>query len=148
MPRWSKDYIPAPQRSFCPDCGKKKSVLSKFCQKCYGKYRAKDFWSRVDKESSQWGCWIWKGPIRHDGYGSYHYLKKTTLAHRWAYADQIGPIPEGLFLCHRCDNPPCVNPSHLFVGTQADNIKDCENKGRMTYQKYGRAFMGTLRYAK
>lgn len=82
-------------------------------------------------------CWEWVGGRNKDGYGSFwngeHRDSGTpimVLAHRWAYESFIGPIPDGLYVLHHCDNPGCVNPNHLFTGTQADNVRDCEQKGR------------------
>jgi hypothetical protein len=88
-----------------------------------------NFWGNVsiDKDDK---CWEWKRGRRKSGYGKLWYNGKTTLAHRVAWLKTYGPIPEGLCVLHKCDNPPCVNPSHLFLGTNKDNSRDKENKGR------------------
>jgi len=77
------------------------------------------------------GCWLWLGALDHDGYGSF-YVKRNVepKAHRFSYELYCEPIPENLSVLHKCDNPCCVNPDHLFVGTQDDNMKDMKNKGR------------------
>lgn len=77
------------------------------------------------------GCWEWTGARMADGYGNFGSGNgKTVRAHRFAYEAFVGPIPEGLCVCHHCDTPLCVNPKHLFVGTRADNAHDCIRKGR------------------
>ena len=74
-------------------------------------------------------CWGWKGCLQA-GYGFLAHNKKQMNAHRVAYELFIGPIPEGLCVCHKCDNPVCSNPDHLFLGTKGDNLRDMTRKGR------------------
>jgi len=75
-------------------------------------------------------CWEWVGYKRKDGYGEITIDKKTFRSHRLIYIDTYGSIPEGMCICHSCDNPSCCNPNHLFMGTHVDNMKDCRNKCR------------------
>jgi hypothetical protein len=83
------------------------------------------------------GCWEWQGNRDYRGTGrvgngTYHKgTSSTVLVHRVAWELTYGPIPAGLFVCHTCDNPPCCNPAHLFLGTQKDNMHDCKLKGRV-----------------
>lgn len=76
------------------------------------------------------GCWEWTKKTNRGGYGEFKVRGKTVRAHRWAYATFVEPIPEDLHVLHHCDNPPCVNPSHLFTGTHGDNMRDMFAKGR------------------
>lgn len=76
------------------------------------------------------GCWEWSGSLMNSGYGRFNLKKRWQSAHRMAYSATHGPIPEGLLVCHKCDNPRCVRPSHLFLGTCKDNVHDCIRKGR------------------
>ena len=78
------------------------------------------------------GCYLWLGTLSNQGYGIVHNPAdgKQMRASRVAFSRAHGPIPYGLFVLHKCDNPPCVNPDHLFLGTQADNMRDRLEKGR------------------
>jgi hypothetical protein len=89
------------------------------------------FWLNVSKVQADTSCWEWTGPRDHYGYGRLRFHGLEWKAHRFAYAHLVGPIPEGLHICHHCDNPPCVRPSHLFPGTQTDNVQDAVAKGRV-----------------
>lgn len=78
------------------------------------------------------GCWEWIGAVNGAGYGHLQHRGKKLLAHRLAYEWHYGPIPKGQVVCHRCDNPICANPEHLFLGTQKDNVRDMVRKGRLS----------------
>jgi hypothetical protein len=90
------------------------------------------FWSKVIKSDK---CWTWTGAInKHTGYGTIGLGRrsgKTRGAHRVSWELAHGPIPEGLYVCHRCDNKRCVRPDHLFLGTAEDNAQDALRKGRL-----------------
>ncbi len=76
------------------------------------------------------GCWIWQGGTSPDGYGKVKRFGKTVRAHRLFYEHYVEAVPEGLWVLHKCDTPLCVNPAHLFVGTQLENEQDKDAKGR------------------
>lgn len=80
-------------------------------------------------------CWEWTGDIRENGYGRFWLNNKSVPAHRYSYELYFGKVPTDLFVLHRCDNPKCVNPNHLFLGTIKDNIQDMITKGRSPNQK-------------
>lgn len=75
-------------------------------------------------------CWTWQGTLDRKGYGQISDRGRSIRAHRLAWELEHGQIPSGMQVCHRCDNPPCCNPAHLFLGTAADNQHDKRNKGR------------------
>ena len=87
------------------------------------------FWKKVNKTDN---CWIWQAATRgKTGYGSLKYNKKVIDAHRMSWILSFGKIPEGKYICHKCDNRLCVNPEHLFVGSPKENWLDGFNKGRI-----------------
>ena len=77
------------------------------------------------------GCWIWTACVTHNGYGVLKVDGRGRRAHRIMWEIVNGPIPDGMCVLHKCDNPSCVNPAHLFVGTTADNNRDAQQKGRI-----------------
>lgn len=87
------------------------------------------FHSKYEKSPN--GCWEWKSEKHKGGYGTIGFNGKTERASRLSYMIHKGEIPKGMHVCHTCDNPPCVNPEHLFIGTASDNAKDAERKGRL-----------------
>lgn len=133
--RVSKSYLA--KRRFCSDRCKSKGMNGER-RSTYRKPKIAlehRFWSKVQK--SDGGCWIWTGAKDSNGYG---YLASTLgiparKAPRVSYELHNDPIQEGLCVCHRCDNPSCVRPDHLFLGTRADNNRDRESKGRGNHAK-------------
>lgn len=83
-----------------------------------------------DARGSFFGCWEWTGNKHSFGHGLTYIDGKKQSVHRLVYEALVGPIPNGLCVLHRCDNPPCFNPAHLFLGTRKDNNKDRDEKGR------------------
>jgi len=100
------------------------------CRSCGASIRESTFWSHVRKQD---GCWLWEGGCDKHGYGR----QCHTLTNRLAWIFTFGD-PGDLFVLHKCDNPPCCNPAHLFLGTQADNMADMNSKGR----RRNRALLG------
>lgn len=85
------------------------------------------FWSKVDKSGD---CWEWTASRINTGYGRFVLSGKIQMAHRVSYELMVGPIPKGKCVLHHCDNPPCVRPDHLWVGSRSDNMLDMYKKGR------------------
>ena len=138
----------------CSMCGKEKPLeefshssrhpdgRQGWCRECYASYHrdwrkgyrkkpsnlVERFLAGVEKVAS--GCWLWGGTAESGDYGSWSVDGKSTAAHRASYELFVGPIPEGLDVCHSCDVPACVNPGHLFLGTHQDNMDDGKAKAR------------------
>ena len=127
------------QKRHCNYCGKYYEGFGpRFCStQCYYMWTRvhpkqltpKRFWSKA-QITDLLKCWIWTGTKTLDGYGSIKICYKTKHAHRVVWELCYGPIPKGQSVLHHCDKPACVQPNHLFLGTQQDNIADMDNKNR------------------
>jgi hypothetical protein len=91
------------------------------------------FYSKIDKPEDPNSCWAWTGSRNSEGYGNFYVDGRIVGAHRYSFQYHKGEIPEGMCVCHTCDNPSCVNPAHFFLGTKADNNRDKVAKGRHTW---------------
>lgn len=128
---------PAPGRSpFCPMHARRMAVHGNLIGKRpqghgFGRHAPapERFFAKVDRSGV---CWVWTAGGNENGYGHFspgHGLRRE-YAHRWSYEHHVGPIPPGMVVMHACDNPPCVNPAHLSLGTNQDNMLDMVAKGR------------------
>lgn len=138
MPKRSNGVLP------CIECGDMRTIARKLCRHCYNQHRKAGtlkafailspgdvFDSRVEKTD---GCWIWKGTTNGYGYGIILMPGEIQVrAHRFSFERSIGPIPTGMVVRHTCDNPPCVRPEHLILGTKADNNRDTAKRRRHNY---------------
>lgn len=121
----------------CETCGKdflaRQENAGRFCTKACtmtgvaAKSPYDRFIVKVNKTDS---CWLWTGGKGDVGYGSFYSGTKAVHAHRWSYEYFLGPIPNGLLVCHKCDVRECVNPDHFFLGTHNDNTQDMIRKNR------------------
>jgi len=98
----------------------------------------KDFWNKVLQNENPL-CWPYQQAVDKDGYGQFYYHGKNWRSHRLAWYFTHGPIPVGYCVLHRCDNPRCCNPQHLWLGTVEDNVQDMMQKGRHRNQITGRS---------
>lgn len=115
-------------------CGCWKPVTKKYWPGHYPRDKSQEkiverFLAKVLKSDD---CWLWIGARYRNGYGAFNIGGRNQCAQRAAWILFVGLIPDGTFVLHRCDNPPCVNPEHLFLGTPKDNTQDMVQKGRST----------------
>lgn len=125
--------------STCQHCGKPCLKSGKYCsQACFYSHRrnpdqadvAKRFWEKVHKGDAADACWVWVASTTRRGYGTIRIGGRQLAAHRLSWELHNGPISDGLFVCHRCDNPMCVRPDHLWLGSHTENMQDMVAKGR------------------
>lgn len=136
-------FIPSrPQRRFC--CKTCSSRATRIV--LYADYTAR-FTALVERNGDS-ECWPFRGTILNTGYGQIKIGRQKVSAHRLAYEFAFGDIPHGICVCHTCDNPPCCNPSHLFLGTHKDNAIDRERKGRGGVKTKQRRDVGVWRIGK
>ena len=129
--RWVMLISGQPKNLRCHACGCKNSKIS---------INSLDRFESKVEMIPECGCWIWMGAANQNGYGVIHFSGKQYRASRLSWELFNGPIPAGMKACHHCDTPPCVNPYHLFLGTQRENIRDCVAKKRIAVgERHGSA---------
>ncbi len=120
---------PTCQQSFVQKVKSPRTYCSQYCGQ--HKFTLRDKYLQRVIEVGPTECWRWRGATSDAGYGQIsNYHGRRVMAHRVAWELYKGPIPKGLWVLHRCDNPPCTNPCHLWLGTNQDNIRDMDEKGR------------------
>ena len=107
----------------------KEMIQTTSCKRWIGHPPEKRIWAKIKKGDSD-ECWPYIGATKPEGYGFIMINGRSVMAHRFIWEFTFGPITGGLLVCHKCDNPPCCNPAHLFLGTPKDNLDDCKKKGR------------------
>lgn len=133
------------KKSFCKcDCGNEKifrtgAIISGQAKSCgcidsiqrknYDEHAKNKLLKSIEKKEN--GCWEWQKARHRQGYGHFAYKRKVCLAHRMSWILHNGPIDDSILVLHKCDNPPCCNPDHLFLGTDKDNFIDAVSKGRI-----------------
>ena len=135
----------------CIDCGVETSYVgNKRCRPCEvirrhvysSQILRKRFFKKVKKTPT---CWVWQASRTTYGYGYFGYKDVCYLAHRVSYELHFGKLPNGKQALHKCDNPPCVRPSHLYAGTPLDNVLDQHNKNRWPEQQISKKSYGTIK---
>lgn len=134
----------------CQFCGKQFMAMVEQIQRGRGKFCSiscsrkalplADPLQKIDRSGGLFACWPWNGYRNLDGYGIVSRRRGgRCLAHRYAFEQYVGPIPENSVVLHSCDNPRCCNPAHLSIGTQAENVADMIKKGRARFDRRERA---------
>lgn len=134
------------RRFSCPRCGAARASTARTCRGCYvaivtsrqpqsiESARAR-FERKVDRTGGADACWPWLAFANDGGYGMFRFRGRIVLAPRFALLLAGEDLPVGSLACHRCDNPPCCNPAHLYVGTAGSNLQDAWNRGQKTWTR-------------
>lgn len=128
-----------------PKCNKKRKKDDDYCSMHrarlyrWGRFEPETYLSKIFNNTSEInGCWEWNGYKNKTGYARRRFKGIKTLVHRFVYKEIYGNFDGNMLVCHKCDNPKCVNPKHLFLGTNKDNYLDAVKKGRVDPSKRGK----------